>query len=161
MSDRSIQIRLGAGALLAAAIMLLYAIPNWVSAPSNIPNIVLSPLFWPNVLAGLTGLTGAGLLAFASQSSDEPAAPDTDSAGAAYLRLMLMALIMFGVMYGMPRHGMVWTCMLSFIATAFVVRTSHPAAAAVSAVLVPLALYFFFAHVAGIAIPQGNFVRLP
>jgi len=31
----------------------------------------------------------------------------------------------------------------------------------VCAVLIPLVLYVFFAHIAGVAIPQGDFVRLP
>ena len=43
----------------------------------------------------------------------------------------------------------------------FLVRTKHMTIAIVSAVAVPLLLYVFFAHVAGVAIPQGNFVRLP
>ena len=33
--------------------------------------------------------------------------------------------------------------------------------ALVTSFVVPLLLYAFFAHVAGVAIPQGNFVRLP
>lgn len=161
MSDRTIQFRLGLGALLASAILILYAIPAWVSAPSNISNIVLSPLFWPQVLAGLTGVTGLGLVAFASRSDDTARGPDTDNRNTALLRLALMGVIMLGVMYGMARIGMVWTCMLGFLATALLVRTHHLGAALIAAVLVPLALYFFFAHVAGVAIPQGNIVRLP
>jgi putative tricarboxylic transport membrane protein len=57
--------------------------------------------------------------------------------------------------------GLVWTAMLAFAATALLVRTKHMTIAIVSAVTVPLLLYVFFAHVAGVAIPQGNFVRLP
>lgn len=161
MSDRTIQLRLGLGALLVSVILILYGIPNWVSAPRNVSNIVLSPLFWPQVLSGLTGLTGLALLAFASRSDAQTPEPDTDNRGAATLRLVLMGVIMVGVIYGMPRLGMVWTSMLGFLATAFLVRTRHPGTALIAAIAVPLALYFFFAHVAGVAIPQGNFVRLP
>ena len=64
-------------------------------------------------------------------------------------------------MVALPRLGMVWTCMLVFVATAFMFRTRYPKAAVVCAVVVPLVLYAFFAHVAGVAIPQGEFVRLP
>ena len=53
------------------------------------------------------------------------------------------------------------TSMLIFVATALLVRTRHPKTALVCAVIVPLVLYAFFAHVAGVAIPQGNFMRLP
>ena len=61
MSHRALQMRLGIGAILAAAFLLTYAIPNWVSSPSNVRNIVLSPLFWPYILGGLTGLMGLAL----------------------------------------------------------------------------------------------------
>ena len=54
---------------------------------------------------------------------------------------------------------------MAFAALAFLVSTPHPRAALVCALAVPLALYAFFAHVAGISIPQGSvaadYVRLP
>lgn len=163
MNDRSIQIRLGIGALVAAAFLLLVAIPAWVSTPSNVPNIVLSPLFWPNTLAVLTGVTGLGLILTSVGKSKPTHKPKSDVADrpAAYARLAMAAGIMALTMFAMPRIGLVWTTMLVFVAVAFLVRTSHPKTAIISAILVPLFLYVFFAHVAGVAIPQGNYVRLP
>jgi len=64
-------------------------------------------------------------------------------------------------MVALPRLGMVWTAMLVLAACAFLFQTRHPIVAIICAVVMPLLLYLFFAHVAGIAIPQGNFVRLP
>lgn len=155
--------RLGVGAVLAALFLALYAIPAWVSSPSNVGNIILSPLFWPYALAGFTGLTGFGLI-FSGLRLDEGGAPleePSDEAGAAWLRLVLMAVIMGLTMLLLSRLGMVLTSMLVFVATAFLVRTRHPITALVCAVLVPLVLYAFFAHVAGVAIPQGEVLRLP
>ncbi|TQV69826.1 tripartite tricarboxylate transporter TctB family protein [Denitrobaculum tricleocarpae] len=163
MHNRTIQIQLGVGALLASGFLLLVAIPNWVSSPSNVPNIILSPLFWPNTLAGLTGLVGLGLLltSIRSPKLNTAAVPDVDDRAAAYVRLFAMAVIMGLTMFALPRLGMVWTSMLAFASVAFLIRTSHPVAALISAVVMPLVLYIFFAHVAGVAIPQGVFVRLP
>ena len=62
MEDRNIQIQLGAGAIVASVFLIVVAIPVWVSSPSNVPNIILSPLFWPNVLAAITALIGAGMI---------------------------------------------------------------------------------------------------
>ena len=62
MSDKLIQLRLGIGAICLAAFLLLIAIPFWVTSPSNVPNIILSPIFWPNTLAIITALTGIGLV---------------------------------------------------------------------------------------------------
>ena len=163
MHNRTIQIQLGVGALLASGFLLLVAIPNWVSSPSNVPNIILSPLFWPNTLAGLTGIVGLGLLltSVRSPKPQEAAPSDVKDRFAAYSRLSGMAVIMALTMFALPRLGMVWTSMLAFAAVAFLIRTSHPKSALVAAVAMPLVLYLFFAHVAGVAIPQGVFVRLP
>ncbi|MCV3273060.1 tripartite tricarboxylate transporter TctB family protein [Roseobacter sinensis] len=163
MTERQVQMRLGIGALLAALFLGLYAIPAWVSSPSNVGNVVLSPLFWPYALAGLTGLTGFGLI-FSGFRSDRDGAPlgePDGEAGAAWVRLAAMAVIMGLTMLLLPRLGMVLTSMLVFVSTAFLVRTRHRITAVVCAVLVPLVLYAFFAHVAGVAIPQGDVLRLP
>lgn len=163
MTQRQVQLRLGIGAVLAAAFLALFAIPHWVSSPSNVRNIILSPLFWPYTLAGFTALTGGGLIfsGLRQTAVGEAVNDPIDDAPAAWLRLAGMAVIMGLTMLALPRLGMVLTSMLIFVATAFLVRTRHPVTAVVCAVVIPLALYAFFAHVAGVAIPQGNFVRLP
>ncbi len=163
MEDRSIQIQLGIGAIAASVFLIAVAIPVWVSSPSNVPNIILSPLFWPNVLAALTGLIGAGLIvtSIARPKPETSAVSDVADRPAAFRRLAIMAAIMIASVLVMPRLGMVWTAMATFAATAFLVKTRHPRSALVCAVLIPLVLYVFFAHIAGVAVPQGDFVRLP
>lgn len=163
MTLRSLQLHLGILACLVALFLTLIAIPQWVSSPSNVQFIILSPLFWPYTLAGLTGLTGILLLVNWKRAPEngELANEMSEDSRAAVIRLFAMALIMIVSMYLLPRLGMVWTCMLVFLSTAFLVRTRHPIAAVVCAVIVPLTLYAFFAHVAGVGIPQGDFVRLP
>lgn len=136
------------------------AIPTWVSSPSNVRNIILSPVFWPYTLSALTILIGLGLTVTGFYSSEDLSQEAAEVPGG-YGRLAIMAVVMVIYMFGLPRIGMVWTSMLAFAATAFLVRTSHPKTALICAVCVPLLLYAFFAHVASVAIPQGDFVRLP
>ena len=165
MTTKSLHLRIGIAAIVGAAFLAAFAIPNFVSSPSNVGNVILSPLFWPYVLAGLTGIVGIGLVvtALAGDLSrfDLHDEIDIPHGTGPWGRLAALAAIMVLVMLGLPRLGMVWTCMLAFVACAFLFRTRHPIAAIVCAVIVPLLLYAFFAHVAGVAIPQGNFVRLP
>ncbi|SHH02194.1 tripartite tricarboxylate transporter TctB family protein [Marivita hallyeonensis] len=165
MTTKSLHLRIGIATVLGAAFLTFYAIPTFVFSPSNVSNIVLAPTFWPYVLSGLTGIVGVGFLATsffsdlsAQDHSDEP---DIGPGLAPWLRLAALASIMALMMYGLPRLGMVWTSMIAFVACAFLFRTRHPYLALVCAVIVPLLLYAFFAHVAGVAVPQGNFVRLP
>ena len=159
---RRTQLQLGAGALAAALLLALVAIPSLVYSPSNVRNVVLSPAFWPYVLAGLTAIAGLALLASGWRMAPGANEPEAEEGGRAPLmRLLAMAAIMVLTMLLIPVLGMVWTSMLAFAATAYLFRTRHPVAALVCAVAVPLVLYAFFAHVAGVAIPQGELVRLP
>ncbi len=162
MSPKVIQFRLGIGACIVAAFLTFIGIPNWVSSPSNVQNIVLAPTFWPYVLTAMTGLAGLGLILVAGHASqDDEGEDEEDASGNPWLRLAALAAIMIATMFALPRIGMVWTTMVVFALTAFLFRTRHPVTALICAVTIPLALYAFFAHVAGVAIPQGNYVRLP
>lgn len=163
MSLYNLNTRLGLAALALAAFLAFIAIPNWVFSPSNVQKIILSPTFWPYILSGFFALTGLGLLLTPEQRGDAEAAEAVQQDGrlGAWLRLAGLAVIMGLTMFTLPRLGMVWTCMLVFVATAFMFRTRYPKTAVVCAVAVPLVLYAFFAHVAGVAIPQGEFMRLP
>jgi len=95
------------------------------------------------------------------QEPDESVSTDTEQSATPWLRLLGMAVIMVLTMIALPTLGMVWTSMLVFLFCAFMFQTRYPKTAIICAVIIPLVLYAFFAHVAGVAIPQGEFVRLP
>ena len=116
-------------------------------------------VIWPVLVSILVRILG--LLVTRHQAGPDDHLADDASDTAPWLRLAGLAVIMVLTMYGLPRLGMVWTCMLAFAACAFMFRTRYPVAALVCAVMIPLILYAFFAHVAGVAVPQGEFVRLP
>ena len=77
------------------------------------------------------------------------------------VRLAVMAGLMAVTMLVLHRLGLVLTSMLLFVAVAYLVQSKHKKTAWLCAIIVPLVLYAFFAHVAGVAIPQGDFLRLP
>ena len=160
---------LGSLGIVFALVLALFVIPTTVSTPSNVPKIVLSPLFWPGVLAALIGIVGLGLVVMSRRlplaASDEVEGQDEEAHAGGVLRLVGLAALMLAALLALPVFGMVWTSIALFVATAFLVRTRNPVIALASAVLMPLLLYAFFAHVAGVAIPQGSwaaqYVRLP
>ncbi|MGB7181648.1 MAG: tripartite tricarboxylate transporter TctB family protein [Burkholderiaceae bacterium] len=164
MNDRHVHFRLGGLAILISLTLIFVLIPNWVSSPSNIQKLILSPLFWPYALAGITGITGLGLL-FTAWRADplSPAPPEAEPVdkSTAYGRLAAVAGLMIATMLVLHSLGLVLTSMLVFIIVAHLVHTQHKKTAWLCAVLIPLVLYAFFAHVAGVAIPQGNFLMLP
>lgn len=155
------EFQVGAAAIVLGVFLLLVGIPSFVSGPSNVPKIVLSPLFWPQILAGALILIGIGLLISAPGapvSEDEQTIFDKEGG---ISRLALMALTMVVYAWAIDVVGMVWASMIVFVIVAFLVKTRHPYPALAAAVAVPLVLYAFFNHVASVAIPQGDFVRLP
>ncbi|MEZ8006812.1 MAG: tripartite tricarboxylate transporter TctB family protein [Amylibacter sp.] len=163
MSDKLIQLRLGIGAICLAAFLLLIAIPFWVTSPSNVPNIILSPIFWPNTLAIITALTGIGLVlsGLSLFSVKAPKSFNSEKNTRAFFRLSILGFIMGITILVMPSLGLVWTMMLVFSSSAFLVGTTYTKTAIICSIVLPLILYLFFAHVAGVAIPQGDYVRLP
>lgn len=155
------EFQVGVAAIVLAVFLLLVGIPYGVSKPSNIRNIVLSPTFWPQILAGLLMLAGIGLLISARRPEPREFEGSLQEVGGGVSRLAGVAVLMGAYYVLVPLIGMVWASMLAFGCVAALVHTRHPYIAAASAVVIPLLLYAFFAHVAGVSVPQGEFVRLP
>lgn len=150
----------GLASLILSLFLIFVAIPYGVTAPSNVTNIVLSPVFWPEVLSVLLGITGVALMISGRSAVKDSVAELLPTKGC-YKRIALLAVLMAIYVAAIPWLGLVWTSMISFVALAILIKTSHPRTALISAVIIPLVLYMFFAHVAGMAIPQGEFLRLP
>ena len=151
----------GLFSLILSLFLFFVAIPFGVTAPSNVTKVVLSPVFWPEVLSILLGITGIALM-FAGRTTTDVESEDNEPATkGSYQRLLLLAVLMCAYIFAIPKLGLVWTSMIAFVALAVLIKSSHPKTAVISAIVIPLILYLFFAHVAGMAIPQGDFLRLP
>jgi hypothetical protein len=148
----------GLVSLCLSLLIYFVAIPFAITSPSNVSKIVLSPLFWPQVLSIILGLTGISLMLAAKKTSD---LNDSVPLAGGYKRLILMIILMGLYLAAIPSLGLVWTSMIAFVALSILIKSSHPRTAIIMAIVIPLALYMFFAHVAGISIPQGEFLRLP
>lgn len=145
--------------------LYLVAIPHGVTSPRNVPKAVLSPVFWPQILAGGMAVIGALMVLSSLRARRIGAAVSADMAvepkdAARWARLAGIAGVMAGYFLAIPWLGMVWASMPAFVAVALLVRTRHPVIAVVTAICLPLILYAFFYYVAGVAIPQGKILDL-
>ena len=52
---------LGIGTIAFGVFLLVFAIPSFVSSPSNVPALVLAPTFWPTIVAYIIVVLGAAL----------------------------------------------------------------------------------------------------
>ncbi|MDC0360229.1 tripartite tricarboxylate transporter TctB family protein [Alphaproteobacteria bacterium] len=150
------------------AFILFVAIPYAVTSPSNVQKVVLAPTFWPTIIGWIIIGLGAILMAMrflvpADWSSDDAdaGADDGPPLPGGWLRLATAGALMVALVYVTPILGLVWTAMLCFVALSLLVKSSRPVVSLIVAIALPLALYVFFHHAAGVAVPQGEFIRLP
>lgn len=154
-------------ALLLSLLLIFVAIPFGITSPSNISKIVLSPVFWPQVLSVLLGITGIALMLSANGAKVDCVDDNDDnedlkvSTAVGFKRLFLMGILMSAYVIAIPKIGLVWASMIAFVALSVLIKSSRPRTAIITAIVIPLILYLFFAHVAGMSIPQGEFLRLP
>lgn len=150
------------------AFILFVAIPYAVTSPSNVQKVVLAPTFWPTIIGWIIIGLGAILMAMrffvpAAWTSDnvDAGADDGPPLPGGWLRLATAGALMVALVYVTPVLGLVWSAMLCFVALSLLVKSSRPVVSLIVAIALPLALYVFFHHAAGVAVPQGEFIRLP
>ena len=163
MLSRRAEIFVGLGVMGMAAIVLWVLIPGYIRIPRRVPMAALSPAFWPNVI-GWTMLICGGLLTARAAAAPPPPNIITDDlrfTRPELLRVGALALVLGASYIALPIVGMTWTCMVVYILMVLMTGARRPIWGTVIAILLPLALYFFFTKVAGVAIPQGRIVRLP
>lgn len=159
---------LGIGTIAFGVFLLVFAIPSFVSSPSNVPALVLAPTFWPTIVAYMIIVLGAALLitrmtGSTGESVDQTANVVETQEEQLYGvgRLLAMAILMVGLVIATPIIGMVLSTAIAFALFAAIVVTPRPVTSIIVAVVLPLALYAFFSHVAGVSVPQGRFLTLP
>jgi hypothetical protein len=169
---------LGLGLLLH-----FWLIPNFISVPGNMARPVLSPAFWPEILAFMAMIAGVIILVFAFKQSDlaiteeptkELGVPADESSSASIegsqqgeesqpnvIRLFAFVVAMTLYAKYLDYLGMALASVLMLLASFYLLGERRLGLVLSISVLLPLVLYAFFLHVAGVSIPQGELIRLP
>lgn len=154
---------IGIFAMLMALTLLLYLIPEYVARPQAVRSIVLSPVFWPTVIAWMMLLVGGGIMV--SQHLDRDSEKNVTSCpktAIVSVRVIMFFVFLAAYYLLIPALGMVWSSSLAFIVFSIVIcGTEYRKTAIVMGLLLPISLYAFFYHVAGVNIPQNEMLRLP
>ncbi|MGA1473173.1 MAG: tripartite tricarboxylate transporter TctB family protein [Burkholderiaceae bacterium] len=181
---RQQSISVGLFSLGLGLLLHFWLIPNFVSVPGNMARAVLSPAFWPEILAVMAMLAGVFVLvgAFkqssetqvsdASPSSDAPAGESSSASSSQALdqevspRSDLIRLLTFLAAMALYAKyldylGMVLASILMLLVSFYLLGEKRIGLVLSVSILLPLVLYAFFLHVAGVSIPQGELIRLP
>lgn len=163
MLSRRDELLIGLGVMLIGAVILWWIIPTYVATPRRVPIRALSPSFWPSIIASTILVCGVVLTARAIFAPVPPEAvvDDLSVSRAEGLRLLALFAILMGIYFALPVVGMVWVCMIAFAILVLLSGGRNIVWGMIAAVVLPLLLYLFFTKVAGVAIPQGQIVRLP
>lgn len=152
---------LGLGVAAFALFLLLVLIPNGIAVPKGVRAAVLSPTFWPTVIAWGLLLLGVMLAAEnlprARLERGSPMRFEPDAS----LRVFAGAVLMLAYWWLVPKLGLVVSSMLAMLAAGALARSPHPVALGATTLALPLLLWWFFYRVAGIPLPAGDWVGWP
>jgi hypothetical protein len=119
---------------------------------------------WPRIVSAALILMGGVLFlrAFLGGPGPTSGAEDTpDDGWHSWLRIGAVAILMIAFFLSLPLLGMPIAGAIAIFVYALLVRARRPVTTVLTAILLPLMIYGFFSHVAGVPIPQGKIVRLP
>lgn len=151
----------GACMIFSSLALIFFVIPHYVIKPSNVRILVLSPDFWPYIVAGLMLIGGIALWAQYWFMFRKFSTETSDPVPGGWFRIGLVAILMVAYYLIMPVLGMVWSSVVAYIAFVGIIGLPRKVATVVAAFVLPIALYMFFAHAAGVPIPQAKFLVLP
>ncbi len=163
MLSRRDEFLTGLCVMALGALVLWWIIPTYITTPRRVPILALSPAFWPRIIAWT--ISGCGLI-LVLRAALAPAPPDAVADDLSVsrpegLRLLALGAILIGIFFALPVVGMVWVCMIAYALMVLLSGSKNLGWGMIIAILLPLLLYLFFTKVAGVAIPQGQIVRLP
>lgn len=151
---------LGGAVIAVAAAVAFVLAPHAIVRPQGTESRALAPDFWPLVILGMAALAGAGIAgaALVQRPGEDRAAP-AESAPAAGpggpLRVAAVFAGLVGFYFMVPLVGMAGAAIVLALFLMCLGERPNWAVALPTAVLLPLALYLFFAKVAKVPIPLG------
>ena len=158
---------LGGGFVILALVVIFVVIPAGITMPGRLENRALAPNFWPLIIMGVLGLSGAILLlqALTSKKLENDSADSEGVQDAEKDRPMPQMIFRVGTVFGVlfvfyfaiSLAGIVLPSMLAVAFLTWFAGERRWKIIVPLAILLPILLYYFFVHVAQITMPLGVF----
>ncbi|MFP6737058.1 MAG: tripartite tricarboxylate transporter TctB family protein [Rhodospirillales bacterium] len=177
MENTNRDIWIGGTAIAIAGFGWFVVIPIGVDVPSSVKILALSPDFWPRIIMGMMAACGLVVLAqgfLARQSDDNALQSEPDDAAepasadkivhfetrGQFVRVAMAFAGLFAFYFAVPYIGVVIGAMIIILLSTRFLGVKSWLRAGLLAVIMPVALYFFFTEVAQIPIPLGLFEEM-
>jgi putative tricarboxylic transport membrane protein len=158
----------GAVSTALGGLLHFWLIPNFISVPENMARAVLSPAFWPEILSALVIVSGLIILlqdslSSVSNSSPEDGGPSTvsEEVSTSWTRLVAFCFAMVIYVGSINYLGMPISSVIMLIVSFQLLGEKRYGPSLVISAGLPILLFMFFFHVAGVSIPQGEWISLP
>lgn len=149
----------GVGVVLLGLLIFSVLIPWGIDQPGSVEHAALAPDFWPQIIAVTMMALGAVQAARPAPDDEDDGADGEESVRWRHRAPGLAAVLgaLFGFYFLIPSLGMVVPAMAVIFGLMVLGGERRWLLAAAVAAGVPVLLYAFFVHVAGIPIPLGVF----
>lgn len=148
--------KIGVFVLVLGILTLLVLIPAGIVTPGIVETASLSPAFWPRIVAVMFAMTGLAL----AIRPGKPARPEDVPLRTRAPRLLVVLGALFAFYFAIPTLGMVAPAIALIFGMMWFAGERRWLLMLIVSIVVPIALYAFFAHVANIPIPLGVFEAL-
>ncbi|RIA45366.1 tripartite tricarboxylate transporter TctB family protein [Dichotomicrobium thermohalophilum] len=162
---------LGAGLAVLSALLYLVVIPAGITIPSGVRSPVMSPAFWPNIIALFLLAMSALLFVRAAIAWNrgeivphKSADVDEEEKQAGWngqIRAIAVIAIMFIYYWLIIKIGLVPASMVTLLAVGLTAARPKIWLLIIATPVLPMLLYLFFYKVANVPIPGGEWLMFP
>lgn len=140
--------------VVIGATLLALLIPTGIDEPKKVKFAVMSPSYYPRIVAILMVLVGLAVAIGGARRPAETAVPEVVDV-AAIAKVAAVFAIFLTAAFALPHAGFVLTCTLALVALMTLAGERNPVIIVLVALLLPFCLHLFFTKVANVPIPGG------
>ena len=140
--------------VVIGAALLTILIPTGIDEPKKVKFAVMSPSYYPRIVAILMVLVGLAVAIGGAKRQAEIAVPEVIDF-ASIGKVAAVFAIFLAAAYALPHAGFVLTCTIALVALMTLAGERNLVIVVLVALLLPACLHLFFTKVANVPIPGG------
>lgn len=140
--------------LLFGVVLIVFLIPSGVVEPKRIKFAVLSPSYYPRIIAIAMSLIGLAICIGSLKGKDDDFVTSTVDLYAMG-KVVTVFIVLFATAYALPHAGFVLASAVALVVLMALAGERNPFIVVGVAIILPIVLYFFFTKLASVPIPGG------